>query len=89
MKYIIKQEAFAPLLLSTLPPPVAGPMQGIQDRSYRRLQYRTLLEGLAALEDKRERLEELEQDAEAVLEYRTRMAPEALSVLIPKERHQF
>jgi hypothetical protein len=45
--------------------------------------------GLVALKDNRERLEELEQDVEAVLEYRTRMAPEALSVLIPEERHQF
>ena len=45
--------------------------------------------GLTALKDKRERLEELEQDAETVLEYRTRMALEALSVLISEERHQF
>jgi hypothetical protein len=42
-----------------------------------------------ALKDKRERLEELEQDAETVLEYRTRMAPEALSVLNLEERYRF
>ena len=48
-----------------------------------------LLEGLAALKDKRARCEELEQDAETVLEYRTRMAPEALSVLNLEERYRF
>jgi hypothetical protein len=46
----IHHKARAPLLSSTLPPlvadpMVAGPMQGIPDRGYRRLQYRTLLEG--------------------------------------------
>jgi hypothetical protein len=44
---------------------------------------------LVALRDKSERIEELERDAEAVLEDHARMAPEALDNLTSEERHQF
>ncbi len=44
---------------------------------------------LATLKDKRERIEELERDVEAVLEESVRMTPEVLDNLTPEERHQF
>ncbi len=44
---------------------------------------------LEALRSRREKLEAMEQDKEAVLETYARMAPEALDSLTPEERHQF
>ncbi len=44
---------------------------------------------LATLKDTREYIDELERDAEAVLEEQVRMTPEALDTLAPEERHQF
>jgi hypothetical protein len=44
---------------------------------------------LAVLKGRREQLEALERDTEAVLETYARMAPEALESLSPEERHQF
>jgi site-specific DNA recombinase len=44
---------------------------------------------LEILKGRREQLEALERDTEAVLETYARMAPEALESLSPEERHQF
>ncbi len=44
---------------------------------------------LAALRDKTDRIEELERDAEAILESYARMIPKALDALTPEERHRF
>jgi hypothetical protein len=44
---------------------------------------------LAALRDRAERIEELERDAEAILESYVRMTPDALDNLTPEERHRF
>jgi site-specific DNA recombinase len=43
---------------------------------------------LAALKESRERLEDLERDADALLEDYARMVPEALDELTPEERHR-
>jgi site-specific DNA recombinase len=43
---------------------------------------------LEALRSRRERIEELERDKEALLESYAGMAPEALGSLLPEERHQ-
>ena len=43
---------------------------------------------LASLQSRRETLEQLELDTEALLEHYARIAPEALDSLTPKERHQ-
>jgi hypothetical protein len=43
---------------------------------------------LKALRSRRERVEELERDKEALLESYAGMAPEALDSLLPEERHQ-
>jgi hypothetical protein len=43
---------------------------------------------LEALRSRRERVEELERDKEALLESYAGMAPEALDSLLPEERHQ-
>jgi hypothetical protein len=43
---------------------------------------------LEVLRSRRERIEELERDKEALLESYTSMAPEALDSLLPEERHQ-
>ncbi len=42
---------------------------------------------LEALRGRRERIEELERDKEAILEHYARIAPEALDSLAPEERH--
>ena len=42
---------------------------------------------LAALKERRERIEHLEQDANALLEHYASMVPEALDGLAPRERH--
>jgi site-specific DNA recombinase len=42
---------------------------------------------LEALRGRRERIEELERNKEAILEHYARIAPEALDSLIPEERH--
>ena len=44
---------------------------------------------LEVLDRRRERLDELERDKETILEYYTRMAPEALESLNPEERQRF
>jgi site-specific DNA recombinase len=44
---------------------------------------------LAAVRDRAARLEEFEQEVEAVLEVYTRLTPETLDVLTPEERQQF
>src|SRR5918998_1220825 len=43
---------------------------------------------LEALRGRRERIEEMERDRDALLDNYARMAPEALNVLVPEERHQ-
>ena len=43
---------------------------------------------LAALKEHRERIEHLEQDANALLEHYASMVPEALDGLTPEERHR-
>jgi hypothetical protein len=43
---------------------------------------------LEALKKSRERMEQLEQDKDALLESYTQMAPEVLHGLSPQERHQ-
>ena len=43
---------------------------------------------LADLKDRRERIEDLERDAETLLEHYARMVPEALDNLTPEERHR-
>jgi hypothetical protein len=40
------------------------------------------------LKERRERIEHLEQDANALLEHYASMVPEALDVLTPEERHR-
>jgi len=49
---------------------------------------RTAERELAALQSRREVLEQLELDKEALLEHYARIAPEALDSLTPEERHQ-
>lgn len=44
---------------------------------------------LEVLDRRRERLDELERDKETILEYYTRMAPEALESLNSEERQRF
>ena len=43
---------------------------------------------LAALKERRERIEDLERDADALLEHYASMVPEALDNLTPEERHR-
>jgi hypothetical protein len=43
---------------------------------------------LESLRNRRERIQELERDRDALLEYYVGMAPEALGSLLPEERHQ-
>jgi hypothetical protein len=43
---------------------------------------------LAALKERRERIEDLERDADALLEHYASMVPEALDDLTPEERHR-
>ena len=43
---------------------------------------------LAAVKERRERIEDLERDADALLEHYASMVPEALDNLTPEERHR-
>jgi hypothetical protein len=44
---------------------------------------------LAAIENRREMIEQLERDKEGLLDHYAAIAPEALDSLTPEERHQF
>jgi hypothetical protein len=70
--------------------------EGIMDRDELRAKLAALDETraagereLAAVRDRVARLEEFEQEAEAVLEAYTQLTPEALDVLAPEQRQQF